>query len=160
MKNSELLSLQAWLHDEGSFMERLRQYQFCPQVLVLKQEWQYPQIDEQEYLQIQGRRYIFSREVEIRDQNEPLLFARTTIPRATLTGSERCLAYLGTRSLGSVLFSYPQLERSRFEIKRGQFLRYSKTPLWLRRSIFYFRGKSLLLTEVFLPRLINFIESL
>lgn len=141
-------------------MKRLRQHQLQPQVVVLSQDWCYPRESERACLGVPRHRYVFVREVEIRSNNEPLLYARTTIPASTLTGPERRLAHLGVNSLGSVLFSYPGLERSPFEIKPCQLLQYSSSVLWERRSLFYLKGKPLLLTEVFLPRLIQFIESL
>jgi chorismate--pyruvate lyase len=82
-----------------------------------------------------------------------------------LTGEEQALAHLKERSLGSVLFKNPALQRSEFEIaclKPRMFLHskaitaveQSLPDLWARRSLFSLPGKSLLLTEVFLPDMI------
>lgn len=160
MSRVKSLALQSWLEDAGSFIERLRKNGIHPGVVVLRQAWCMPTAGERQALRVAARRSIFVREVEIRDEEGPLMFARAAIPTATLTGRERCLAQLRTRSLGSVLFAYPQFERSAFEIKRCQVLAYSTEPLWERQSLFSLKGKSLLLREVFLPRLIHFIDSL
>ena len=160
MTNLRSAALQSWLSDAGSFMKRLREHQLPSQVVVLKQSWSYPQAAERAILGVRPQRYVFIREVEIQAKQEPLLFARVAIPASTLTGPERRLAQLGSSSLGSVLFSYPGLERSPFEIKPCQLLQYSSSLLWERQSLFHLRGKPLLLTEVFLPRLVQFIESL
>jgi chorismate--pyruvate lyase len=160
VKHLRSASVEAWLNDAGSFMKRLKHYRLEPELSVLKEGWIYPLKTEQAYLKVLPRHYVFIREVEISHQGQPFMFARTAIPAATLTGRERCLAHLGQRSLGSVLFSYAALEREPFDIQTCEFSRYSASPLWQRQSLFYLRKKPLLLTEVFLPPLIHFIESL
>ncbi len=159
-KMTPSLSLQAWLQDPGSFIQRLRQYQLFPIVKVLRQDFSYPLQADRATLSFTPRRYAFIREVEIRVANEALMFARTTIPLSTLTGKERRLAFLGSASLGSVLFSYPRIVRSAFEIKTCRMLQYSADELWQRQSFFYVKEKPLLLTEVFLPPFIRRLELL
>jgi len=152
--------LQSWLEDPGSFIERLKRNQLCPQIIVLRQGWHYPSPAERLCLKVRLRCYAFIREVEIRYENQPIMFARTTIPASTLTGQERRLTQLGASSLGSVLFSYPGVMRSAFEIKTCRLLRYSASELWERQSFFYLKRKPLLLTEVFLPPFLRIIKSL
>ncbi len=154
------LALQRWLEDAGSFIKRLRQRQLNPRVVVLDQKWAYPTPRERACLHLPLRRSVFVREVEIRDEKGPFMFARTVLPPRTLSGRGRCLAQLGTRSLGSVLFANPKFERSAFEIRPCQLLQYSSQTVWERQSFFYLKGKALLLREVFLPRLIDFINAL
>jgi len=151
-------SLQSWLHDSGSLIKRLRQYQLQPQIKVLRQGWYYPQSAEQICLGLKSRRYLFVREVEILHQDHLLLFARTAIPALTLKGREKMLMRLGKRSLGSILFSCPQWERSAFEFKLEHYPQYAAQKLWERQSLFYWKEKSILLTEVFLPFLVDFIK--
>jgi len=158
--NPQSLALQSWLSDGQSFMQRLRKHRLQPHVAVLREQWAAPELQEQQSLRIPSRRHAFIREVEIREDGQPWMFARTVIPAATLTGRERILARMEQRSLGSVLFSYPTLVRSPFEIKTCQLPRYSRSPLWERQSFFILKGKILLLREVFLPPLVRFIESL
>ncbi len=160
MRKQRSLVLQSWLEDGGSFIQRLKKHRLQPQVFVLKEGWVLPEPAEQAALELPSRRCVFVREVEIRDQKEPLMFARTVIPIATLTGQERILAHLGSRSLGSVLFAYPKMDRSPFEIKTCRLPHYASSELWERQSLFILKGKILLLREVFLPRLVSFIESL
>ena len=56
-------------------------------------------------------RYGLIREVMLHSQGKPLLLARTVIPDETIKVAHRNLAHLGTRPLGEVIFSYPDLER-------------------------------------------------
>jgi chorismate--pyruvate lyase len=123
-----------WLYDSGSLSE-------C---------WQYPSADEARALGISPRRRALIREVELLGRNaEPWVFARTVIPATTLTGVERRLLRLGSRSLGSYLFRDPSLERAplracRLQDSGGQ-------HYWARRSVFRLHHKPLLVCEVFLP---------
>lgn len=160
MSKHRSLALQSWLEDGGSFIQRLKKHGLQPQVVVLREYWGFPEPAEAAGLGVPSRRYVYVREVEIRHKNEPLMFARTVIPAETLTGHERILAHLGTRSLGSVLFSYPGVQRSPFEIKACHLPHYASSDLWERQSFFIINGKVLLLREVYLPALVDFIESL
>lgn len=148
-------ALKPWLKDSASFMERARAHSLDPQIQVLRQSWGYPSEDERQYLQLPLRQYVFSREVLIHHQTLPLLYAKALIPRTTLKGQGRQLQFLGNQALGSFLFAQPDLERSSFEFKDYSLPDYSPTPCWGRQSAFYFQNKQLLLTEVFLPGLLD-----
>ncbi len=159
-----------WLLDSGSFIKRLKQHSAqLPVVRVLSQQWQCPPVDERALLGIRERQVALVREVLIGSGNDQWMFARTVFPAATLTGSERRLAHLKSRSLGSVLFKNPRVLRSDFElacIKPGmewhekirQVTNIDKKIVWARRSQFFIKQKSLLLTEVFLPAINQLIR--
>lgn len=159
-------ALRDWLLHPGSFMQRLRDFGVeHTRIEVLQQDWQFPENDEQEKLNISSASDVFVREVLILNEDKMWMFARTVIPRATLTGKLHQLAQLKNRALGSVLFDIPHLERSKFVVAAlqpgmqwhekisHQLAPYTiiKSHLWARRSIFSLQNKSLLLTEVFLP---------
>lgn len=140
-----------WLYDAGSLSRRLQRAaggEFG--VRVLSERWQCPTPDEARALGISHRRRALIREVELLGRDaEPWVFARTVIPATTLTGVERRLLRLGSRSLGSYLFRDPSLERAplracRLQDRGGQ-------HYWARRSVFHLHGKPLLVCEVFLP---------
>jgi chorismate--pyruvate lyase len=152
-----------WLLHPGSFMERLRlQGAKNPRIELLRQTWQFPALSEKKALGMYTRDYALIREVLIYSDNQKWMYARTVFPRKTLTGKQQCLARLKNRSLGSVLFRDPAIERSPFEIIcllpampfyeyiLGQ-VKLEADQLWARRSRFILREKPLLLTEVFLP---------
>lgn len=158
---------QAWLLHAGSFMQRLVQHGVSDaRIQVLHQCWQLPEPEERELLGMDFRVYALIREVLILSMDNDWMFARTIFPRRTLTGQQQQLARLKNRSLGSVLFKDPALQRSEFVIaylqpelrwhaKVVQVVGHTLPDLWARRSLFTLHGKSLLLTEVFLPDIVT-----
>ena len=90
------------------------------------------------------------------------VFARTLIPLHSLRGPASHLARLGQRPLGEVLFSDPRTRRLRMEIAR---IRSRHQLFWPatghlperpraisgRRTLFEYRGRRILVNELFLP---------
>jgi chorismate--pyruvate lyase len=105
------------------------------------------------------------RDVELRCDAVPWVFARTLIPISSLKGAAQRLTQLGEKPLGAVLFSEPGVNRGATQIARllpAQPLfeaacnHLPKKPdhLWGRRTLFYLQKKPLLVNEVFLPSLL------
>lgn len=152
-----------WLLDPASLTLRLKSA--CRgrfRVVVLSQGWARPHLNEAEVLGMRDNCWGFVREVQLLCDEEPLVFARTIIPRTTLVGSNRRLTRLKTRPLGAVLFADPTMTRGTVEIARitpgvrlytGATQHLSKMPdaIWGRRSLFTLGGKPLLVSEIFLP---------
>lgn len=159
--------LHSWLQDETSMTQRLRR--FCGeqfQVQVLSQQWQIPLRDEIQQLSLPLRQYARVRQVYLCCQHQPWLFGRTVIPPATLNGKYRYLKWLNNRPLGSVLFAHHSLQRSELQITclrqeeplytlATQNLGNAPRLLCARRSVFYLEQKPLLVTEVFLPKMLR-----
>ena len=93
---------------------------------------------------------------------------RTVIPVRSLRGRLRRLAHLGTRPLGAVLFADPSTVRGRMEVARFDIRHalyqaacaHSEAPppeLWGRRTLFRYQDKPLLVNEVFLHDIPDFI---
>jgi chorismate--pyruvate lyase len=164
-KLSEKLS--DWLLYPGSFMQRLKHHHISDACIdVLKEGWDLPFEEERYRLKLPESRLAWIREVVIYSGSTTWMFARTVIPQKTLTGKEKRLQHLKTRSLGSILFQYPDLIRSDFEIfpiepethwekNIAKYLPIQPETLWARRSEFIVRKKSLLLTEVFFPSIVS-----
>jgi chorismate--pyruvate lyase len=161
----------AWLTDAGSLVQRLQTYGAeQPAVTVLKEAWAIPLLDEAESLAIPVPETALIREILLGEKAHSYVFARTVFPRETLTDEESELGQLGTRTLGSILFKNPLLERSPFEIACFQ----PGTPwhshvnehypvldqLWARRSIFSIKQKPMMVTEVFLPSLLSLYQKM
>ncbi len=162
-ENTLPVPLGHWISHAGSFMERLRRHGVeSPQVQLLRQTWQLPALNEKRALGLTTRAYALIREVLIYSKGKKWMYARTVFPRKTLTGKQLCLARLKNRSLGSVLFKDPTIQRSSFDViclsETMPFHHYilqqahiQADQLWARRSQFMLHQKPLLLTEVFLP---------
>lgn len=87
------------------------------------------------------------REVHLRCDRVPCIHARSLLPHATLAGAGRDLASLGERPLGDALFAHPDMVRGPIEL--------TDTPGWGRRSVFRLSGQPVLVTEWFLPALLE-----
>lgn len=158
-----LPNLCAWFLYPGSFMTRLQEHGIPnPSINVVGENWQLPLPYEAELLKLDSQSQVLVREVLIESAGYRWMFARSIFPKQTLTGREYQLANLKNRSLGSVLFNDPDMQRSHFEMtclmpgvylyeKAIKLIDTSTEKLWARRSVFDLRGKELLLTEVFLP---------
>ena len=156
----------SWLRDQGSLTRRLVNRcdgQFS--VRVLSQQWITPEIEEARLLKIPLRQKALLRQVQLLCDQQVLVYARSVIPLKTIKGKHRRLKYLGDKPLGGYLFANPGLSRNQQQL--AIILR--KDPLfsialsgdkecsciWGRRSLFTIDGKSLLVSEFFLPALIQ-----
>lgn len=156
-------NMACWLFDPASLTARLlvaSDGNF--RVRLMNQSWGTPLWNEAKRLGMRERQVALIREVFLYCNDEPWVFARTVIPRTTLTGRENYLANLGTKPLGAVLFADPNMHRDQFEVTclRDGDLLYAHTnqltddkpeQIWGRRSAFYLSKKPLLVNEIFLP---------
>jgi chorismate--pyruvate lyase len=152
-----------WLLDPASLTRRiLATCQGKFRVEVLSQGWARPQHNEMRELGMRQGSTGFVREVHLLCDDRPWVFARTVIPRTTLTGPRRCLTRLKSRPLGAVLFADPSMQRGPVEIAQltpcdklypAAILHLPRHPeiIWGRRSLFTLGGKPLLVSEIFLP---------
>lgn len=144
------------LSSKGSLTSRLRL--LCGEsfnVQVLSQKVRLPASDELTCLRSPAGRWMLVREVVLRCNDTPLVFARTVIPLATLTGAHRRLASLGSRPLGEVLFSDPCMTRGEIEVAGFTCTMPAACAnhpghVWGRRSVFYLGHKPLLVSEIFI----------
>jgi len=158
--------IRRWLQDRGSLTRRIQercdQFRVQPVFQALTRVYG----DEQAVMGLRRDEYALVREVYLYCGDTPVVFAHSVVPRRDLRGAWRGLNGLGNRSLGSMLFSNPKIKRTPLKFKkvsRGHFLydracvRLTVPPanLWARRSLFTLYGQSLLVTEVFLPDILN-----
>lgn len=156
-----------WLLDPASLTRRLvERCRGAFRVRVACQRRARPLRDERYVLGLRDDRYALVREVHLVCGAQPLVYARTIIPAATLTGREKHLAALGSKPLGAYLFAAPDVERRWIEYARivpGQRLfedavrdlRQPPDAIWGRRSLFTVAGKPLLVNEIFLPAIVD-----
>lgn len=147
-----------WLLDDGSLTQRLANLnQGMFSVQRLYQGWQVPQLSERKLLQVPHRQLALVREVTLRLDEHPVVFARSVFPVSSLTGSLAHLRKLRNRSLGAILFSNPGMHRSPFELAcmpgDSDYLPaelHQAESAWGRRSRFDIGSSRLMVSEVFL----------
>ena len=167
LRNPENIPFNPWLRDRGSLTSSLQaRGQFV--VRVLRQGLAMPTRDEAIALGIKRDQLAWVREVALRCDGEPLVFAHSVLPCRPRGPMNRWLARLGNRSLGALLFARPGFARGEILCKRldhrhalfhpaleAMCLAATSPPhLWARRSRFAFGAQSVLVTEVFAPALI------
>lgn len=155
-----------WLQDRGSLTRRIqdRCTQFCVKPVFQSLCRVYG--DELDVMDLRHSELAMVREVYLYCGNMPVVFAHSVVSRRNLRGAWRGLSGLGNKSLGTVLFTNPKIKRTPLEFKKvssGHFL-YDRAcaglsmrppSLWARRSLFTLHGQSLLVTEVFLPSILD-----
>lgn len=115
-------------------------------VQVLWQGWR--KINRQEALLLNSKEQVaWCRDVALKVKGKPYVFARTCIPKNTMTGKESRLRNLGNMPLGGFLFNHPNMSR-------GKMIAYKLGPnklslQWARRSVFTLNNKPVLVTEAF-----------
>lgn len=148
--------LRGWLTEPGSLTARCQAASRDFRVRLLRYGKARPLADESP-----GERNAWVREVILECDGVPVIFAHTTLSTATNGRLTRWLSRLGSRSLGSLLFSWPGFQRGAIEYCRldarhplfrraaahGEHAKY----LWARRSRHRLGGQQVLVTEVFLP---------
>ena len=141
-----------WLVAQGSLTQQLRQQaagQF--RVQPLHARLIRPTSDEARLLKMPTGQWAWVREVYLFGSDQaPWVLARTIIPINSLQGHARRLRYLGSRSLGSLLFARhpPSCLREIAELPQG----------WARRSRYLWHAQPLLVQECFLPAFIAHLE--
>ncbi len=147
-----------WLFDEGSLTRRLTEISDNTfSVLPLYEGWQVLRPDECAALDLPQGVQGWVREVYLRGHGEPWVFARSVAGKHSLHDGGLNMDELGTRSLGELLFSDQAFERGAMQVchypRNGLPQADQADHLWARRSRFV-RGKlSVLVAEVFLPKL-------
>lgn len=151
----------SWIYEAGSITQRLRDYYGARvRVQVLNNRWQRSFISESRLLKTPTEKYTLTREVLLYADDIPLILARTIIPKRTISSAHRNLSHLGNRPLGEVIFSYPRLERQALEIAQVQCHQWKDSilqttqidqALWGRRTVYAIHHHPLLVSEFFLP---------
>jgi chorismate--pyruvate lyase len=157
--------IQSWVYEADSLTQRLRDYYHNDvSVNLLFHRWRKPFLSERRQLGLPLYRFELTREVMLHHQGQPLLLARTIIPDETIKVAHRNLAHLGTRPLGEVIFSYPNLERITMDIalvETGNWNPLIQTEvgicgqIWGRRTVYAIMGRAMIVSEFFLPQILN-----
>ncbi|MBL1262907.1 chorismate--pyruvate lyase family protein [Candidatus Methylomicrobium oryzae] len=151
----------SWTYEAGSLTRRLRSYYgSAVKVEVIYHRWLTPFLSERKLLGQAEHRYCLTREVMLHADGMPLILARTIIPKQTIRSAHRNLSHLGSRPLGEVIFSYPDLERLDLQVAalspsawRPKALELGdiRAPVWGRRTVYAIMHQPLLVNEFFMP---------
>ncbi|QID16749.1 chorismate lyase [Nitrogeniibacter mangrovi] len=161
--------LRPWLVDPHSLTARIRARCGDFHVAVVRQALVRPHADEAAALGLAARERAWLREVWLLADGVPVVYARSVLARRHLRGPWRLFQGIGARPLGAALFSDPRIERQPLHCARldGRDARYHRLvtllngrvalppALWARRSAFRLRGRSLLVSEIFLPTILR-----
>lgn len=157
--------LRDWLTTAGSLTAKLKAHSHAFRVQCLHQRTARCLADEAAALGMHGRDQVWEREVLLRCDNTAAVFAHTVVPLSATASDWPLFGALGERSLGTTLFGDPLVRRSVLEFARLReghplaqraraALGAEAAPpdiLYARRCLYRRRRGTLLVTEVFLP---------
>ena len=160
---------QPWLSDTGSLTQKIEQAIGQKlEVVVLRDCRQNVDSDESRYFHFKIK-HCRIREVLLCANGIPLVMARSIIPTMSASGSNHEVLRLGKKPLGAVLFAKtrmhsqkkPLREIARLDKQSALWKKclqlYPELPSasWARRTLYKLKGRPLLVSEVFLPALLN-----
>ena len=155
--------LRAWLTADGSLTARLLAHSEAFRVQRLHQRTALCLKDEARKIGMARPGRVWEREVLLRCDGAPVVFAHTVVPMSATASDWPLFNALGERSLGSTLFHDPLVRRGELEFARlgaGHPLMQRALAalgeagpgvLYARRCLYRRRQGTLLVTEVFLP---------
>lgn len=160
-------AMRAWLTAGGSLTARLSAHSTAFRVQRLHQRTARCLFDEARAIGLQRPGRVWEREVLLRCDGAPVVFAHTVVPMSASAADWPLFNALGERSLGSTLFYDPRVTRGELEfarIRAGHPLMQraraalgvnQDTVLYARRCLYRRHRGTLLVTEVFLPAVLE-----
>ena len=155
-----------WLINNGSLTARLQHRYQDFRVKPLLMVYAKPLLDEAKPLHISAHKTALIREVLLMGNKKAVVFAHSVLPPGSLRGHWLGLSRLGNKPLGATLFANPQVKRTPLTYKKlsphhvlyqhaVKHLAEKPPYLWGRRSVFSLDCASIMVTEVFLPQLLE-----
>lgn len=153
--------LWSWIIRDGSLTDALIELSNNQLTVdVLYQGYAKPRFDEYRLFNLKREQLCLVREVILKGDGEPWIFARSLIPVTQINADVRRLRKQGRTPLGRFLFQHRQLSRTPFQIATVTADAHyapknllGTTPAFARRSVFLVNGQSILVSEVYLPAL-------
>ena len=156
-----------WLSDKGSLTFRIQSR--CSNFSLRRVSQGLSKIgaDETHALHLALHQHAIARDIFLYCGATPVIFAHSVVARKSLRSAWRSLTTLGSRPLGSALFSDPRIERFPLYFRKlhchhplyraaCEALSAPLPPyLWARRSAFCLKRTSIMVTEVFLPGILE-----
>ncbi|MEW5942241.1 MAG: chorismate lyase [Pseudomonadota bacterium] len=155
-----------WLLDRGSLTRRIQERCAAFSVRKVRQRRARANVDETVLVGLRPTVRTGVREVYLYCGETPVVFAHSVLPEKSLRGAWGGLGRLGSKPLGAVLFDNPNVRRTPLQFRkvnphhnlyRRACRELSSPPstLWARRSVFSLHGRPILVTEVFLPGILE-----
>jgi chorismate--pyruvate lyase len=164
--------MRAWLTAGGSLTARLVAHSGAFRVQRLHQRTALCLSDEAAAIGMRRPGRVWEREVLLRCDDRPVVFAHTVVPMSASAADWPLFSALGERSLGSTLFYDPLVRRGELEFARlraGHPLvqraraalgeRHDQSIYYARRCLYRRHQGTLLVTEVFLPAVVDLIAA-
>lgn len=165
-------AMRAWLTAGGSLTAHLVAHSSAFRVQRLHQRTALCLADEARAIGMGRRGRVWEREVLLRCDGEPVVFAHTVVPMSATAADWPLFNALGERSLGSTLFHDPLVRRGELEFARLRaghpLVQRARTALgdarpdsiyYARRCLYRRHQGTLLVTEVFLPAVMDLIAA-
>lgn len=164
-------AMRHWLAGGGSLTHKLQAHSRAFRVQKLHQDPALCLADEAAAIGLHRPSRVIEREVLLRCDNTPVVFGHTVVPTSADAGDWPLFSALGERSLGSTLFGDPQVRRGELEFARlrpshplAQRARAAaglqgEQILYARRCLYQRHHGLLLVTEVFLPRVLDLVPA-
>lgn len=155
-----------WLIDRGSLTQRIQARCGAFSVRAVHQRHSTACRDELALIGVRYAELTLLREVYLYCHETPVVFAHSALAVGNLRGAWESLARQGAKPLGAALFANPkvvraplafrQLDRHSTLYRRACRVLQDPPPyLWARRSRFSLQGRPILVTEVFLPGILD-----
>jgi chorismate--pyruvate lyase len=169
-------AMRDWLTTPGSLTARLIAHSRQFRVQKLRQAPSLCLADEAAAIGLDRPQRVWEREVLLRCDGVPVVYGHTVVPTSASAHDWPLFSALGERSLGTTLFYDPLVKRGPLEFARirpghpllarvvaalgreGQGVR-SDTVHFARRCVYRRRQGLLLVTEVFLPAVLNLVAT-
>lgn len=162
-----------WLTAGGSLTARLKAHSDSFRVQCLHQRVERCLSDEAAVIGMHRPGRVWEREVLLRCDNTPAVFGHTVVPMSANATDWPLFSTLGERSLGTTLFGDPLVQRGVLEFarlreghplaQRARAALGANAPqdqiLYARRCLYQRRQGTLLVTEVFLPSVLELIKT-
>lgn len=162
-------ALRFWLSTRSSLTAQLRTYSQHFSVQCLNQCRELCLRDEYKEVGLSRRSVTPVREVLLYCDNDPVVFAHTLVTATSMMKNWPLFKSLGNASLGSSLFADPLVKRGKLQFIRLRASHpltqrihtslpdenFGNVPFYARRCLFQRKRGAMLITEVFLPKILN-----
>lgn len=163
-----------WLTTQGSLTARLTAHSEDFRVRRLRQASAICLADEARAIGLPRPVRVWEREVLLVCDGRPVVFGHTVVPRQCSAADWPLFSALGERSLGTILFYDPLVRRGQLQFARlraghpliervraatGGSQETEESVYYARRCVYRRRQGLLLVTEVFLPAVLNLVAS-